>query len=41
VFKMLTVEPIREQWNLTVSELGRVRIFTGGMDLILCEFEIL
>jgi hypothetical protein len=27
VFKILTVEPIRVQRNLTVGQLGRVRIF--------------
>ena len=39
VFKILTLEPIREQWNLTVSQLGTVRIFKGGGDgFELCEF---
>ena len=40
---MLTVEPIREWWNLTVSKLGTVRTFKEGegMDLKLGEFETL
>jgi hypothetical protein len=37
---MMTVDPIRENWNLTASQLGRVRIFNGdGFEE--CEFEIL
>jgi hypothetical protein len=27
---MLTDEPVRELWNLTVSELGAVRVLNGG-----------
>ena len=38
VFKILSLEPIREQWNLTVSQLGTVRIFKGGDGFELCEF---
>ena len=30
VFKILTVDSIRELWDLAVSQLGRVRIFRGG-----------
>jgi hypothetical protein len=29
VFTILTVDSIREEWNLTVSQLERVRIFRG------------
>jgi hypothetical protein len=29
VVKILTVDSIRDWWNLTVSQLGRVRIFKG------------
>jgi len=28
-YSNLTVDSIREWWNLTVSQLGRVRIFKG------------
>jgi hypothetical protein len=35
---MLTVEPVRESWNLTVSQLGRVRIFKGEW-IRNCGFE--
>jgi hypothetical protein len=37
---MLNVEPVREFWNLTVRDLGTVRIYKGGVvDLKMCEFE--
>jgi hypothetical protein len=35
VFKILTVESIREFWNLIVSQLGTVRIFKGFETLCL------
>jgi hypothetical protein len=37
VFKILTVDPEREQWDLTVSQLETVRIKRGGFELY--EFE--
>jgi hypothetical protein len=37
IFKILTVDPEREQWNLAVSQLETVRINGGGFEL--CKFE--
>jgi hypothetical protein len=37
VFKIFTVDPEREEWNLTISQLGTVRIKGGGFER--CEFE--
>ena len=39
VFKILTVDSVREWWNLTVSQLGRVRLLKGGMDLKCAIFK--
>jgi hypothetical protein len=40
VFKILSFEPVRYQWDLTVSQLGTVIICRGvGVDLKLCELE--
>jgi hypothetical protein len=37
VFKILSVDPEREYWNLIVSQLETVIIKGGGFEL--CEFE--
>ena len=41
VFKILTVDSIREWLDLNSQPIGKSKNIKGGMDLKLCEVEIL
>jgi len=39
VFQILTVDSVREQWDLIFSQLGRARILKEGVDLNCASVE--